>query len=141
MGGRFWISVAVVALLSMLLGFLVHGVLLSGDYAQLPNLLRTDADSQAYLPAILLHHLLRGLAITWIYRQGREAAKPWIGQGLRFGALLAVLVVVSTDLIYYAVQPWPANVVMKQIVYDSIAMLALGVVTAGINSEAETRAA
>jgi hypothetical protein len=139
MGGRFWISVVVVAILSMLLGFVVHGVLLHGDYAQLPNLLRTEADAQGYLPTMLLAHLLRGLAITWVYRQGREAAKPWLGQGLRFGALLAVLLVVSTYLIYYAVQPWPTNVVIRQIVFDSIVMLILGVAAAGINSE--TRAA
>jgi hypothetical protein len=135
MGGRFWISVVVVAILSMLLGFVVHGVLLHGDYAQLPNLLRTEADAQGYLPAMLLAHLLRGLAITWVYRQGREAAKPWLGQGLRFGSLLAVLLVVSTYLIYYAVQPWPTNVVIKQIAFDSIVMLFLGLAAAGINSE------
>ena len=136
MGGRFWISVVIVAILSMLFGFVVHGVLLQGDYARLPGLFRTEADAQAHLPAVFLHHLLRGLAITWVYRQGREAARPWLGQGLRFGALLAVLLVVSTYLIYYAVQPWPTSVVLKQMVFDSIATLCLGVAAAGINAEA-----
>jgi uncharacterized BrkB/YihY/UPF0761 family membrane protein len=139
MGGRFWISVAVVAILALLLGFLVHGVLLHDDYAQLPNLMRTEADMQAHLPAMLLAYLLRGLAITWIYRQGLEAGRPWLGQGLRCGALLAVLVIVSTYLIHYTVQPWPTGVAIKQIVLDTIVMLILGVTAAGINSE--TRAA
>lgn len=133
MGGRFWVSVAVLAILSLMLGFLVHGILLQTDYARVPNLFRTEADGQEHLPAILLHHLLRGLAITWIYRQGREAGKPWLGQGLRFGAVLAVLLVVSTYLVYYAVQPWPTEVVAKQMVFDSIATLLIGVAAAGIN--------
>jgi hypothetical protein len=46
-----------------------------------------------------------------------------------------VLLVVSTYLIYYAVQPWPTNVVIKQIAFDSIVMLFLGLAAAGINSE------
>jgi hypothetical protein len=133
--GRFWVSVGALALLSMVLGFVVHGVLLSGDYAQLPNLFRTEADAQAHLPAILLHHLLRGLGITWIYRQGREAGKPWLGQGLRFGAVLAALLAVSTYLVYYGVQPWPAGVVLKQMAFDSIATLILGIAAAGMNSK------
>ena len=33
MGARFWISVVVMFVVSMLVGFVVHGVLLHGDYA------------------------------------------------------------------------------------------------------------
>jgi hypothetical protein len=135
MGKRFWISVAALAILSLMLGFVVHGVLLQDDYARLPALFRTQADAMAHLPAVFLHHLLRGLGITWIYRQGREAGKPWLGQGLRFGAVLVVLLVVSTYLIYDAVQPWPTIVVLKQMVFDAIATLLIGVAAARINSE------
>ena len=40
-------------------------------------------------------------------------------------------------LIYYAVQPWPGAVVVKQIVYDVIGVLVMGVVVAAINREAK----
>jgi hypothetical protein len=33
-------------------------------------------------------------------------------------------------MIYYVVQPMPGNVVVKQIVFDGILMLILGVITA-----------
>jgi hypothetical protein len=42
-----WLVVFVVWVLG---GFVVHGTLLRGDYAQLPNLFRSDADAQQYLP-------------------------------------------------------------------------------------------
>jgi magnesium-transporting ATPase (P-type) len=133
MTGRFWISVVVVAVVSLLIGFVVHGMLLQADYAALPGLLRPEADAQNHFVWMLLAHLLIGFGFTWIYRQGREAGKPALGQGLRFGAAVAVLMTIPMYLIYYAVQPWPGAVVVKQIVYDVIGVLVMGVVVAQIN--------
>ena len=137
MGGRFWISVVVMFLVSMTIGFVVHGVVLHGDYAQLPNLMRTEADAQGHFGWMLLAHVSMAIGFTWIYRQGREAGKPAIGQGLRFGAAVAVLMCVPMYLIYYAVQPWPGIVIVKQIVYDVIGMLLMGVVVALVNQDAK----
>ncbi len=68
-------------------------------------------------------------AFTFIYVRGREA-KPWLGQGLRFGLIIALLTVVPTYLIYYVVQPMPGITVVKQIVFDSVLLLVLGAVVA-----------
>lgn len=138
MGGRFWISVVVLSVLSFLIGGLVHGVLLHEDYAQLPNLLRTEEDARGHFAWMGLANLFMGFGLTWIYLKGREAGKPPIGQGLRFGAAVAVLMTVPMYLIYYAVQPWPEAVVVKQIVYDVISMLLLGVVVALVNQGPRT---
>ena len=112
--------------------FVVHGVLLHDDYSKLSNLFRTEAESQQYFPLMVLAHVLLSGAFVWIYARGAEA-KPWLGQGLRFGVAIAVLMTVPMYLIYYAVQPWPAAVMMKQIVYDGIGVLVKGVVVALIN--------
>src|SRR3989454_10833636 len=119
--------------LSFMLGFVVHGVLLHGDYAGLPNLLREETDAHHYFGWMLLADALIGFGITWIYIKGREAGKPFLGQGIRFGIALAVLMTIPMYLIYYAVQPWPGAVVVKQIVYDVISVLVMGVVVALIN--------
>jgi hypothetical protein len=63
--------------------------------------------------------------------RGIEAA-PWLPQGIRFSVAVALLTVVPTYMIYYVVQPMPAPVVVKQIVFDGILMLILGVITAFI---------
>lgn len=133
MGGRFWISVVVMSVLSLVLGFVIHGMLLHADYAQLPNLLRTQEDAQGFFVWMLLAHLCIGFGITWIYIKGREAGKPALGQGTRFGLAVAVLMTIPMYLIYYAVQPWPGMVVVKQIVYQVAGVLVMGLVVAFIN--------
>jgi len=130
--GRFAISIVVMFVASMLLGFAVHGVLLGPDYAKLTSLFRTEADAQKYFPYMLLAHVFLAVGLTWIYRMGRQD-KPWFGQGLRFGLAVAVLTSIPTYLVYLAVQPMPEALVIKQIVFDTLAMLVLGVVVAFVN--------
>jgi len=135
MGKRFWISVAVMFVATLLLDFVVHAVLLGPDYAALtPRLFRADADAQAHFPFMLLAHAFVAIGITWLYRGGR-GARPWAGQGVRFGLALAFYAVVPTYLIYFAVQPLPAALVAKQIVFDTVAAILLGLIAAAVNRD------
>jgi hypothetical protein len=59
---------------------------------------------------------------------------------LRFGVTIALLTVVPTYLIYYAVQPMPGILVAKQIVFDGLLLLALGLVVAFLYRDAARRA-
>ncbi len=128
------VSIAVMAVMSLVLGFIVHGWLLAPDYMKLAALFRSPADAQGYFGFMILAHVLIGIGFTWIYRAGREA-KPFLAQGVRFGLAVAVLTVIPTYLIYYAVQPMPGDVVVKQIVLDTISMVLMGIVCAWINQE------
>lgn len=132
MNKRFAISVAVMFILLMALGFVVHGLLLHSDYGQIPNVMRTDADSQKYLPYMLLGQFLFAVAFVWIYLRGKED-KPFLAQGFRYGLAMAALTVAAKFLIYYAVEPLPGLLVCKQIILDSIGIIVLGVVLAAIN--------
>ena len=109
MGKRFLISWIVLFVVWMLGSFVVHGLLLGDDYARLPNLFRTPADSQKYFPLMILAHVILAGAFAWIYARGVEP-KPWLPQGVRFGVAIALLTIVPTYLIYYVVQPMPGNV-------------------------------
>ena len=129
---RFWLSFVVIFVLSMLLDFVHHGLILHGAYLQLPTLFRGDAEGQHYMGWLLLAHAFLAYAFVWIYLRGREA-RPWLGQGLRYGFMIAVLAVVPTYLIYYAVQPMPGLLVAKQIFFDTVRTLILGAVVAGMN--------
>jgi hypothetical protein len=133
MDKRFWISVVAMFVLSLGLGFVVHGLLLHDEYEKLQSIFRSPADAQKYFPFMVIAHALIALAFTWIYRQGREAGKPWLGQGVRFGIAIAVLMTIPIYLIYYAVQPMPGAVVTKQIVFDVITVVIMGIVVAWIN--------
>ena len=109
--------------------FVIHGLLLHADYAALPNLFRTEADSQRLFPLMLLAHAIMSGALVWIYSRGAQA-RPWAGQGVRFGIAIALLVTVPTYLIYYVVQPMPGAVAAKQVVFDGILDVILGLVVA-----------
>jgi hypothetical protein len=130
MNARFLLAWLVLFLLWMAGSFVVHGVLLGGDYAKLvPALFRTPEAAQPYFPLMVIAHVLLSGAFAWIYQRGRED-KPWLGQGARFGAAIALLTVVPTYLIYYVVQPMPGATVVKQIVFDGVLVVLLGIAAA-----------
>ena len=58
MNKKFFIAWLVVFVVWMLGSFVVHGLLLQADYAKLPNLFRSEADSQQYFPLMLLAHVI-----------------------------------------------------------------------------------
>ncbi|MGH8530750.1 MAG: hypothetical protein ACRETN_13065 [Nevskiales bacterium] len=140
MDKRFWISVVVMFVLSFALSFVVHGLLLGQDYAPLAQagVFRTPEASGPFFPYMVAANLLFAVGTTWIYRQGLDAGKPFLGQGLRFGLALAVLMTIPTYLIYYAVTPLPATLVVKQIVFDTIAIVFMGAAVAALNQPAKT---
>ena len=130
---QFVISVVVLFILSLGLGFVVHAMVLKDDYAKLPNLMRTEADGARHFPAMLLAHAFIAVGVTAIYRRGREPGKGWVGQGLRFGLWFAVASTIPIYLIYYAVQPMPLTLVEKQLIFDTICIVILGIAAAGVN--------
>ena len=131
MNKQFIISVVVLFVATMILGFVVHGYLLSDAY-QASGLFRSEEDSQNYFHYMLLGHVFMAIGLTWVYRMGSQD-KPWLQQGVRFGLAIAVLITIPTYMIYYAVQPLPAGLVHQQMIYDSIAMVLVGIVTAFVN--------
>ncbi len=115
----------------MLGSFVVHGVLLHGDYMQLTNLFRPEADAQQLFPWMILAHVILAGAFVWIYAQGAQS-KPWLPQGIRFGIAVALLTIVPTYMIYYVVQPMPGMVVVKQMLFDGILLIILGLIVAAL---------
>jgi len=117
--------------------FVVHGVLLHSDYMQLTNLFRTESDGQKYFPLMILAHVILSGAFVWIYARGAEG-KPWMPQGVRFGVAVALLTIVPTYMIYFVVQPMPRDLVIKQILFDGVLMIILGMIVAWLYRDTAT---
>jgi hypothetical protein len=113
-------------------GFLVHAQLLAGDYGSLPGMFRTEADQQRHFPFMLLGHAIAAFAFVWVYFRGKEA-KPFLGQGVRYGLAIAGLMIIPKFLIYFAVQPMPHMIALKQICFDTVSVVIMGIVVAGLN--------
>jgi hypothetical protein len=129
MSTRLLVAWLVVFVAWMAGSFVVHGVLLHDDYARLGRLFRSEAESQHHFPVMILAHVMLAGAFVWIYSRGVEN-KPLLSQGLRFGLVVAFLTVVPTYLIYFVVQPMPPAMVIRQIMFDTILLLILGVIVA-----------
>ncbi|HJW45362.1 MAG TPA: hypothetical protein VJ484_02625 [Lysobacter sp.] len=128
MNAKFLVAWLVIFILWMVAGFVVHGTLLKPDY-DATGLFRPEADQMQYFPWMIAAHVIMAGAFVWIYARGREA-KPWLGQGLRFGLAVSLLAVLPIYLIYYCVLPLPEMLVVKQVVFDTIVTLVLGAAVA-----------
>ena len=129
MNKRFALAWLVLFIAWFLGSFVVHDVLLHADYAAMPNLMRKEAEMQNFFPLMILAHVFLAGAFVWIYARGVEA-KPWLGQGIRYGIAIVCLMTIPLYLIYYVVQPIPGATVVKQIVFDGILVLILGAIVA-----------
>ncbi len=131
--GRFLVRTIVIAIVLFALGFVGHQLLLGRDYVSIEPIMRNKAEMQAHMPFALLTCLCFSGAFVWIYSQGRSASKPWVGQGLRFGAAVWALTAVPQYLSNYVIEPWPGIFVAKIIAWEFVAALVLGVVVAALS--------
>jgi hypothetical protein len=126
------ISVIAVFVLTMAGGFLIHGWALNGDYTRLGSLMRSEDAAHKLFGLMFLADFLFACGVSWIYIRGKEA-KPWLGQGVRYGIAVALVAVIPMYLIYYVVMPFPSDLVVKQIVFETIEKILLGIAVAWIN--------
>ena len=106
-------------------------MLLFADYAAAGSM-RPPAEANGLMHYMILAQALFGAAFAWVYVQGKED-RPWMAQGVRYGIAIACLTVIPTYLIYHVVTPVPLALAVKQIVYDTIRVMLMGVVLAWIN--------
>lgn len=130
---KFWMTFVVVLVLSMLLGFVVHGAILAGDYEALTGVMRPAAEQEARFGYMIAAHVILAFGFSWLYRGGRDAGKPWLGQGVRFGVAFALAASVPIYLIYHTVANFPLVLALKQAVLDTLSAVVLGISVAFVN--------
>ncbi len=129
---KFILAAIAAFLISFVYSFIAHGMLLHTDYGQFPALFRPDSEAMAFLPYLMLSHAVKGFAFAYVYRQGATAGVPWLTQGIRFGIIAALLITIPFYLVYFAVQPLPAVLVVKQMALDTIGTFLLALAVAYI---------
>jgi hypothetical protein len=111
--------------------FLVHSVILKQDYLDTRSVWRSYEAQTARIWAMLLAVLIYVIGAVLIYLRGVEA-KPWIGQGIRFGILVALVSVVYGALSGWVIMPIPHMLAVKWIIYESVLSVVFGLVVAAI---------
>lgn len=126
---RIVLAIVVVFVLSVAFGMLIHNMLLRPDYMSVASLYRPPQETKVL--AIFAGYLAFAVGSVWMYWHGVED-RPWFGQGVRFGIAVWLVVAVPFFLINYAVQPLPDTLVWKQLAYEFVNKVILGVATAAI---------
>ena len=128
---RFAATCAVVYVMSQILAVAVHGFILSADYAPFyGTLLRPMSGGGNWRMLMLpLAHLSFVVSFVWIYAR-ISLAGPWLLKGLKFGVVGWLVGQVPLWLLWYAEQPWPGALVVKQLGLELVSALILGVVVA-----------
>ncbi|MBA3572105.1 MAG: hypothetical protein H0W34_09070 [Pyrinomonadaceae bacterium] len=123
------LTIVVVFVAANLAGFLIHAILLRPDYMAVKEHYRPEG--QEMMLWICLAYLSFAVGSVIIYAKGVEN-KPWLGQGIRFGILMWLILAVPSFFIAYAVQPVPTILMVKQVLFEGVDKILLGIITAAL---------
>jgi hypothetical protein len=124
---RLVLTIVVIFVVANFTGFFIHAIWLKQDYMPVANLYR--AEGQEKMPFIVLAYLAFAIGSVWLYAHGVED-KPWLGQGVRFGIAMWLVMTIPWFFITYAVQPIPVILMAKQVISEAVDKVFLGIVTA-----------
>lgn len=124
------LTIVVTFIVANVAGFLIHALLLAPDYMSVKHLYRPEGAEKMLW--INVAYLAFAIGATWIYAKGVESNRPWLGQGLRFGIAIWLVLAVPSFLIAYSVQPMPMSLTLKQVGYEFVDKLLIGVVIAAL---------
>ena len=122
-------TMVVVFIVANVFGFLIHAVLLKAAYLPIAGYYRPKGDEKMLF--ISLAYLSFAIGSVWVYAKGVEE-KGWLGQGIRFGIAMWLVLAVPSFVIAYAVQPVPGLLVLKQVLFEGVDKILLGVLTAAL---------
>jgi hypothetical protein len=120
-------------LVSQVLAVIVHGFLLAGDYAPFEGTLLRAVQGQDTPPWQMLFlpvaHLSFISAMVWLYAHLQIGGSPSV-QGLTLGVFGWLVGQVPLWLVWYAQQPWPGGLVVKQLGLELLSSLIIGLAIA-----------
>jgi len=119
-------SLAVFVALAVMEHF-VHALILKTAYEQTSQLWRRPERQQMMLEWRLLGYAFFALLFGWIYTHGHQR-RGAIGQGLRYGLYIGLLVFLPSNLMLYTLLPLPASLVFAWLAFGVIESLLCGLI-------------
>jgi hypothetical protein len=125
--------IAVVAGFVLQMGgsYLLHSVILMNSYTATSDLWRTEDAMGHRMWVMIVAQFLFTLGAVLIYQRGVERKSP-VGQGIRYGILLALVSVVPASLIEYVTVPIPHTIAFHWVLGEGVQCVLLGVLIAFI---------
>ena len=124
---RLILTIIVVFVLANFTGFFIHAIWLKQDYMLVAPHYRAEGEQKMVF--IVLAYISFAVGSVLVFARGVED-KPLLGQGVRFGLLMFLILTVPSFFIAYAVQLVPAVLMSKQVLAELFDKVLLGIVTA-----------
>lgn len=127
-------TIVVAFLVAQVFAVVIHGFILSADYEPFEGtLLRASGTGtppwqMIFLPAV---HLSLIAPLVWVYGRLRLGGSTTV-RGLKLGVLGWAMGQLPVWLLWFAQQPWPGNLVLKQLGLELLASLAIGMTIAAV---------
>lgn len=116
---------------SQVLTALIHGFVLAADYEPFRGTLLRPGGAEPpwqmlFLPVV---HLTVVVTLVWLYMRLRLRGSRW-SRGLTLGLVGWAMSQVPVWLLWYAQQPWPGSLVVKQLGLELVSSLLVGLTIA-----------
>ena len=108
----------------------VNTVLLADLYKQTASVWRPESEIASNMWLMWLGTLILAPLFVLIYAKGYEANTPSLGQGVRYGLIVGILIFAPQCLAWYAVLPIPAVLPVWWFVAGMVESVAAGAATA-----------
>jgi len=125
---RFIAASLAIYTVSLVLGYLVHGVILRATYDSLKNVWRPDMQSKMWIE--WLDGFVVSFLFTYIFTKGYEGRG--IMEGLRFGLVIGLFVSIPTAYGTYLIIPIPYYLALEWFLYGTAQAILLGAVAAAV---------
>jgi hypothetical protein len=128
--GRLAAAAVAAAVVDMIYGFVVYGMLLQGQFNQYRAIYRPPED-MSYMLYLMLGILIGTFTATYIYAKGYEGGAGAV-EGARFGACIGVFVGAYIGLVNYAVMNLGRRIVLSVGAAGFIEWIVLGIVIGAV---------
>ena len=127
-------TILVAFLVAQVFAVVIHGFVLSADYEPFEGtLLRASGTGtppwqMVFLPVV---HLSLIAPLVWVYGRLQLRGSTTV-RGLKLGVLGWAMGQLPVWLLWFAQQPWPGDLVLKQLGWELLASLAIGITIAAV---------
>ena len=136
-----WVIASIAVFVGMsILEFILHGVILSSWYAETPQYWRPQEEMMGMMGWMYLGYAFYALLFTMIYSKGYEG-KPGLGEGIRYGFWVGLLVHLPKMFVLHAVYPYPGKILVTWMVGGLVESLILGAIVAMLYKSSQSSAA
>lgn len=110
----------------------INGVMLAPMYKETASVWRPEAEMMQRMWMFFVSYAVLALVFTQIYIKGIEKKKPALGQGVRYGLTIGVLIATLGSFVWYVVLPIPLALAFWWFVVAMVESVIAGVVVATV---------